>query len=84
MAGSTWDTAPYDNLGPLAGTAEALIEQKLRDIMTKGFVDMVNASSATQLDQIYQRMIRDLDANDAGRIEEIYSRNYAERMDVWF
>ena len=26
MAGSTWDTAPFDNLGPAAGTEEALIE----------------------------------------------------------
>ena len=84
MAGSVWDTAPYDNLGPLAGTEEAVIEQKLNDIMIKRFAEMVNAQSPEQLDQIYERMMQELEANDAEAIEAIYSKNYSARMDLWY
>ncbi len=83
MAGSTWDTAPYDNLGPAAGTPEALSEQRLLDITMKGFPEMVNAPSSEAVKQIYDGMVRDLNANGAAAIEAIYSKNYGERVKLW-
>lgn len=83
MAGSVWDMAPYENLGPVAGTAEALSEQKCKDIMTKGFPDMVSAPSADAVKQIYDKMLRDLQANGAETVEAIYTKNYAARMKLW-
>ncbi len=83
MKDSTWDTSLYDNLGPLGGTPDALIEQKVKDIVDKGFTSMVYAESAAEAENAYNKMIGNLQANKAEKIEEIYSKNYAERVNLW-
>ena len=83
MKGSTWDASIYDNLGPLGGTPDALVEQKVKDITDKGFTSMVYAESAAEAENAYNKTIANLQANKAEKIEEIYSKNYAERVALW-
>ena len=83
MAGSVWDTAPYDNIGPLAGTPEALIEQKLKDITDKNFAAMIYCESADLVEPMYNDMIAELDANQASIVEDIYTNNFNEQMALW-
>lgn len=83
MEGSVWDTAPYDNIGPLGGTPEALVEQKLNDIMDQGFSKMVYATSDQELQDAYDSMMQELEANDAASIEAIYTQNYQNEQALW-
>lgn len=83
MANSVWDTAPYDNIGPLGGTPEALVEQKLKDIMDQGFSKMVYAESDTEVESAYNDMMAELEANDAASIEKLYSENYQKELKLW-
>ncbi len=83
MANSTWDTAPYDNIGPAGGTPEALIEQKLKDIMDSGFSKMVYAKSSAEVDAEYKKMLDGLAANKANIVEDIYTKNYQAQLALW-
>lgn len=83
MEGSTWDTALYDDLGPKAGTPDALSEQKIKDIIDSSFSNMVYANSHDEIDDMYAKMIADLEANNASKIEDIYTANYKVRMDLY-
>lgn len=83
MEGSVWDVSPYDNLGPEGGTPEALSEQKLFDIMDKGFSDMCYAETENEVDTIYQAMLSDMTANQDETIEAIYTKNYQDRLALW-
>ncbi len=83
MANSTWDTAPYDNIGPAGGTQEALIEQKLKDIMDSGFSKMVYAKSSAEVDTEYQKMLGELAANKANVVEDLYTKNYKAQLALW-
>jgi putative aldouronate transport system substrate-binding protein len=60
-----YDTALYDNVGPLGGTQEALVEQKLKDIIDQGFSKMVYSASAEAVEEEYNKMVAELDANKA-------------------
>lgn len=83
MVNSVWDTAPYDNVGPEGGTPDALIEQKLRDIMDQGFSKMVYAGSSKEVEQEYNKMMTELEANGASSIEAIYTQNYQKHLELW-
>jgi putative aldouronate transport system substrate-binding protein len=83
MKDSTWDTSLYDNLGPVGGTPDALVEQKVKDIVDKGFTTMIYSESASEAESAYNKMISNLKANKAEKIEEMYSKNYAERVNLW-
>ncbi|MDD4849691.1 MAG: extracellular solute-binding protein [Gemmiger sp.] len=83
MANSVWDTAPYDSIGPLGGTPEALVEQKLNDIMDQGFSKMVYAASDAEVESAYAAMMAELEANDAASIEKIYTEKYKEQLSLW-
>ncbi|NBD26551.1 extracellular solute-binding protein [Paenibacillus glycinis] len=83
MAGSTWDTALYDDLGPKSGTPDALNEQKIKDIIDTGFSNMVYAQSHDEIDGMYAKMIAEIEANDAVKIEGIYTENYKARLALY-
>lgn len=72
------------NAGPVAGTMEALTEQKLKDMIDQAFAKMAFAGSAEEVETIYSQLIADLDAIGAAGIEEIYTQNYAERVALWY
>ncbi|MDR1060623.1 MAG: extracellular solute-binding protein [Clostridiales bacterium] len=80
MEGSGWDTAVYDDLGPLGGTPDALVEQKLNDIIDQGFSKMAFAASDADVQAEYAKMLAELDANGAASVEAIYTRNYQNRL----
>ena len=84
MATTVYDTALYDNVGPAAGTPDALVEQKLKDMIDQAFANMVFAASVEDVETIYQQLITDLDANGAASIEAIYTANYQEKMTLWY
>ncbi|MFF2092168.1 extracellular solute-binding protein [Paenibacillus sp. NPDC058174] len=83
MAGSTWDTALYDDLGPKGGSPDALSEQKIKDIIDNSFSTMVYAKSQNEIDGMYAKMLAELEANQAGKIEDIYTANYKVRMELY-
>ena len=83
MANSTWDTAPYDYIGPAAGTPEALSEQKIKDIIDTAFTNMVYADSEEQVVSLYDAMISEIDANQASAIEAVYTEKYNEQLALW-
>ncbi len=83
MANSTWDTAPYDYIGPAAGTPEALSEQKIKDIIDTAFTNMVYADSEEQVVSLYDAMISEIDANQASGIEAVYTEKYNEQLALW-
>lgn len=83
MAGSVWDTAPYDNVSPTSGTPEALAEQKCNDIIDQYFAQMVYAQSDDEVKTLYNDMMSELEANDAAAVEKIYTENYQAHLKLW-
>lgn len=83
MVNSVWDTAIYDNIGPEGGTPEALVEQKIKDVIDQGFSKMVYASSEEEVKDEYNKMLDELEANDAASIEAIYTENYQKQKALW-
>lgn len=83
MANSVWDTAPYDNISPAAGTPEALAEQKIKDIIDTAVVNMIYAESPDQVEELYNEMITEIDANQASTIEKIYTEKYTQQNALW-
>ncbi|RXZ79356.1 extracellular solute-binding protein [Paenibacillaceae bacterium] len=80
---SVWDTSPYDNLGPDGGTPEALIQQKVKDLMDNHFPKMVMAGSEAEVEQVYNTLVSELDKAGADKLEQIYTANYKERLSLW-
>lgn len=83
MANSNWDTAPYDDIGPTAGTPEALAEQKIIDIIDTAFTNMIYAKSEEAAEALYYAMIQEIDANQAADIEAIYTEKYNQHLELW-
>lgn len=83
MENSTWDTAPYDNINPKAGTPEALAEQKIKDIIDTSVVNIIYAESEEKVEQMYNDMIAEIDANQASVVEQIYTEKYNEQSELW-
>jgi putative aldouronate transport system substrate-binding protein len=79
MANSVYDTSIFDDLGPLGGTPEALVEQKLSDIVNKAFSALISAKTTGELEREYQKMLAELEANNTASIERIYTENYQKR-----
>lgn len=83
MANSVWDTAPYDNISSAAGTPEALAEQKVKDIIDTAVVNIIYAESPDQVEQMYNEMIAEIDANQASTVEKIYTEKYTQQNALW-
>lgn len=83
MANSNWDTAPYDDIGPTAGTPEALAEQKITDIIDTAFTNMIYAESEEAAEALYHAMIQEIDSNQAAAVEAIYTEKYNQHLELW-
>jgi putative aldouronate transport system substrate-binding protein len=83
LADSSFDTAPYDNLGPAGGTPEAIMQQKVNETMTKYFPRMVMAPSESEAVALYNKMMDELDAAGLPTLEKIYTENYNKRKELW-
>lgn len=83
LADSSFDSAEYDNLGPAGGTTEAIMEQKVNEIISKYFLKMVLAPSEGQVSQIYDQMLKEAEAAGLSKLEKVYNDNYKQRMELW-
>ena len=82
MAGTVWDTALYDDIGPKAGTPEALSEQKVNDTINASIASIINGNPAN-VEALYNKMISDIDADNARSVEDIYSERFAAKMELY-
>ncbi|WP_309119996.1 ABC transporter substrate-binding protein [Paenibacillus sp.] len=83
LADSSFDTAPYDNLGPAGGTPEAIMQQKVNETSSKYFPRMVMAPSEAEAVALYETMMKELEAAGLPELENIYTKNYNERKELW-
>ncbi|MCL6456462.1 MAG: ABC transporter substrate-binding protein [Gorillibacterium sp.] len=83
LADTSFDTAPYDNLGPAGGTAEAIMETKVTETINKYFLKMALAPSEAQVTELYNQMMKEVDAAGLPKLEKIYNENYKKRMALW-
>lgn len=78
-----WDVADYDGLVPTGGSAESLEYQKVVDIYKQTFPNMVAASSAEEVESIYQQMLSDMESAGLEDVEKIVNENYQARLELW-
>ncbi|GGA30348.1 ABC transporter substrate-binding protein [Paenibacillus physcomitrellae] len=83
LADTSFDTAPYDSLGPDGGTPEAIMETKVNDTINKYFLKMALAPSTDQVTDLYNQMIKEVDAAGLPKLEKIYTDNYKKRQELW-
>ncbi|MBJ6360142.1 extracellular solute-binding protein [Paenibacillus sp. MAHUQ-46] len=83
LGDSTWDTAPYDNLNPDGGTPEALVAQKVKDIMDQSITKAIIASSEADANAIFDKMLEDMKKAGDSKVEEIINKKYQERIKLW-
>lgn len=77
-----YDTADYAGLEPAGSSPEGLKYQRLLDIRTKTFPNLVN-SDGSKLESLYQNMIQEMNASGLEEIEKLISNKYQERMEMW-
>ncbi len=78
-----WDTAQYDNLAPTGNSVVALQYQKVQDIFKQSFPKIVNASSADEVDSLYNKLIADMEAAGLKDVEAEINKNYEARKELW-
>ncbi|MEC0093187.1 hypothetical protein [Paenibacillus macquariensis] len=83
LADTAYDTALYDNLGAAGGIAEAIMEQKVDEIIKKYYLKMALAPSEQQVTEIYNQMIKESDAAGLPKLEKLYNENYKQRLELW-
>jgi len=83
LADTAYDTALYDNLGAAGGTAEAIMEQKVDEIIKKYYLKMALAPLEEQVTEIYNQMIKESDAAGLPKLEKLYNENYKQRLELW-
>jgi putative aldouronate transport system substrate-binding protein len=84
MADTVWDTALYDDIGPIAGTPDALSEQKIQDVINNWLSKIVNAKPGDNIDKLYSDLIAEIDANNAKAVEDIFTKRFAEKMELYY
>ncbi|MGG4147484.1 extracellular solute-binding protein [Paenibacillus algorifonticola] len=80
---SIWDTSEYENLGPDAGTPEALIAQKYEDIKRSSIAKIIMAKTESEAISQYDSMIKEMNAIGMDKLETIVNEKYEARMKLW-
>lgn len=83
LADTSFDTAPYDNLGPAGGTPEAIMDTKVNDTINKYFLKMALAPTEEQVTEQYNQMMKEVEAAGLSKLEKIYTENYKKRQQLW-
>lgn len=83
LADTSFDTAPYDNLGPAGGTPEAIMETKVNDTINKYFLKMALSPSEDQVVESYNQMMAEIEAAGLAKLEKIYTDNFNKRQELW-
>lgn len=83
LGDSTYDTSVYDDLGPTAGTPEALTATKIDDISKSMLPKIVLAKTEAEAVSLFNKMVGDMDAAGLAQIEKIRNENYQKRLELW-
>ncbi|WP_227793405.1 type 2 periplasmic-binding domain-containing protein [Paenibacillus guangzhouensis] len=83
LADTAYDTAPYDNLGPAGGTPEAIMEQKVGETINKYYLKMALAPTEQQVTDMYNQMMKEVEAAGLAKLEKVYNENYQARVELW-
>lgn len=83
LGDSGWNTDIYDNLGPLGGSPEILIAQKINDIMKASQTKVINAKTEEEAGKVYDKMLVDMKAAGSEKVEKIINDNYQARLGLW-
>lgn len=83
LADTSYDTAPYDNLGPAGGTPEAIMDQKVNETINKYYLKMALAPSEDQVVELYNTMMKEVEAAGLSKLEKVYNENYQSRLELW-
>ncbi|MGG6310842.1 ABC transporter substrate-binding protein [Paenibacillus macerans] len=83
LADTSFDTAPYDSLGPAGGTPEAIMETKVNETINEYFLKMALAPSEQDVVSLYDTMMKEVEAAGLPKLEQVYNKNYQERMELW-
>ncbi|MEX1031649.1 MAG: hypothetical protein WDZ91_16610 [Paenibacillaceae bacterium] len=76
LGDSGWNTDVYDNLGPLGGTPEILIAQKVADIMNQSLTRALNVKTEAEAVHTFDTMLADMKAAESETVEKISNDNY--------
>src|SRR5690606_23510511 len=83
LADTSFDTAPYDSLGPDGGTPEAIMETKVNETINEYFLKMALAPSEQDVVTLYDTMMKQVEAAGLSKLEDVYNKKYQERMELW-
>ncbi|WP_308635735.1 ABC transporter substrate-binding protein [Paenibacillus silvisoli] len=83
LADTSFDTALYDNLGPSGGTPEAIMQQKVSETKSKYFPRLVMAADEAAVTELYNTMMKEMEAAGLDKLEKIYTENYNKRQELW-
>lgn len=83
LGDSAWDTTLYDNLGPAAGTPDALIATKISDISKSAEPKIILAKTQDEAGQLYDQMVKDMENAGLLKIEDIINQNYTKKVELW-
>ena len=78
-----WDTAEFDGIAPDGSTPEGLSWQKIQDLYSQAFPQIVNASSYDEAMSLYQQLLTDMDAAGLPSVEKIFTEKYNAKMELW-
>jgi putative aldouronate transport system substrate-binding protein len=83
LGDSGWVTDAYDNLGPLGGTPDILIAQKVKDLQDQSLTKAINAKTADEAAKTFDKMLADMKAAGSEKVEKIINDNYQARLALW-
>lgn len=83
LSDTVWETSAYDNLGPAGGTPDALVSQKISDIMSQTITKVIISKTDTDAAALFDKMLADMKAAGDEKVEKIINDNYKKRMDLW-
>lgn len=80
---TAYDTTEYDNLGPDAGTPEALISTKLNDLQKEALPKVILAETAEEASELFDQLLADSEAAGLEQVEAIANEKHAQRVELW-
>ncbi|WP_261301475.1 extracellular solute-binding protein [Paenibacillus andongensis] len=83
LSDTVWETSAYDNLGPAGGTPDALVSQKISDIMSQTITKVIISKSETDAAALFDKMLADMKAAGDEKVEKIINDTYKKRLDLW-
>ena len=77
------DTAEFAGLEPAGSTMLGLQWQRISDIYSQYFSKIVNASSNSEAESVYNAMISEMEASGLAECEEFITEGWIARMELW-